>query len=51
MTDDLEALKRITEYIRQARADLVEGLAELERSDLARVVPADYREQSHEPVR
>lgn len=36
---DLEALQRITQYIRQARADLAEGLAEIERSDLARVVP------------
>lgn len=37
--DDLDALKRITAYIRQARADLAEGLAELERLEISRVVP------------
>ena len=42
MTDELETLKRITDYIRQAREGLAEDLANLERSDLARVVPADY---------
>lgn len=43
--DELEALKQITALIRQASADLAEGLAEIERSDLARVVPKDYKEE------
>lgn len=36
---DLETLQRITAYIRQARIELVAGLDEMDRSDLARVVP------------
>ena len=44
MTDDfeLQQLRRITDYIRQARADLAEGLEQMDRTELARVVPADY---------
>ena len=42
MTDELETLKRIVEYIRQARIDLAEGLEQMDRTELARVVPADY---------
>jgi predicted RNA-binding protein len=39
MMDQLDALKLITAYIRWSDAALVEGLAEIERSDLARIVP------------
>jgi hypothetical protein len=40
--DTLTALQLITQYIRQARAGLAEDLAEIERSELARVKPSDY---------
>ena len=42
--DDLDALKRITEFIRLARADLAADLNAKDYADLARVVPADQKE-------
>lgn len=41
--DELEVLKAITEIIRQARAELAKDLSELDRLDLAKVVPKDYQ--------
>ena len=37
--DELENLKRITDYIRQTRADLASELARLEELDISKVVP------------
>lgn len=39
--DDLDQLKRIVAYIRQAREGLQQDLAEMEASD-AKTVPRDY---------
>ena len=39
MKDELDALKRITEYIRQAREELRADLDAMDAADLARAVP------------
>jgi hypothetical protein len=39
--DDLDALRRITAYIRLMRADLAADLDRMDYNDLARVVPRD----------
>ena len=41
---DLDALRRITEYIRQAREEMNADLDAMDYKDLARVVPADQKE-------
>ena len=37
--DDLDALRRITEYLRQAREEMNADLDAMDYKDLARVVP------------
>lgn len=38
---DLDALRRITQYIRLMRADLSDDLDRMDYNDVARVVPRD----------
>ena len=42
--DDLDALRRITEFIRLAREEMNADLDAMDYADLARVVPADQKE-------
>jgi hypothetical protein len=46
--DELELLKRITDYIRQTRADLASELARLEELDIAKVVPKEERDNEYQ---
>ena len=42
--DDLDALRRITEYLRLAREEMNADLDAMDYADLARVVPAEQQE-------